>query len=84
MKDFNPDDYPNKTCCGLLEYFVDQGYVYPISKPIGVSQELAMSVMGWSIRYCKQKPSGDISTKDSVHLLMNFCPFCGKALTKDD
>lgn len=69
------------TCCGIPEKLTkdfEQSIYRPILwKPEGPGLELGP----WSIRLYKATPAGNVSKKGATSMLMNFCPFCGEALT---
>lgn len=79
MKPFNADDYPNKTCCGVMEHIVAEGYTLPFYHPISITQDLhTLKALPWSIRVMKQTPSGGLARRGAVTMIMSYCPFCGK------
>ena len=79
MNEFNPDNFPNRTCCGVMEYFVSDGWAIPFERPIAVNRDtLNMEVVGWSIRLYKKTSAGHPSKQKGPFILMSFCPFCGK------
>lgn len=80
--DFNPEDYPDRVCCGILEHLTTVGLEFPFTFVTFGDRE---QIKGWAVSMCPVDPRtlGPVIAKASMVLLSN-CPFCGKKLQKED
>lgn len=81
LSNYSPDKYPARVCCGMLEHFVANGYVFPFERPIG-AENLTLKALGWAVNFFKRTPNGriDQTKKGKVIVFIGFCPFCGHRL----
>ena len=81
LPDFNPDDYPDKTCCGILEHMIVSGYKFPFSKPIMVNKDMQMNAGGWAVTmYEQDSRSLGLNQRKHITVFITHCPFCGKKI----
>jgi hypothetical protein len=84
LKEFKEEDYPDRVCCGVLEWIVDAGYAFPFQRPIIINEDRQLVPGGWSAQCFKKTPKGDISRKENIHFFLTYCPFCGKELSASE
>jgi len=84
IADFNPEDYPDAVCCGILEHMVLCGYAFPFARPIMVQKPGELQALKWSITfYGKDKRSLNLSQRDRVSMFVVYCPFCGEKIGEE-
>lgn len=81
IEGFDPDDFPDKACCGLPEYLMLCGFFYPLEAVrlrAGKPARLA-------IRFFERDPrTFQPNLARTVSLVMPYCPFCGENITPDE
>lgn len=87
IPEFNPDDYPDKVCCGILEHLLVSGFEFPFTLPMSVSPAAPgdFNVQPrWAVRlYQKDQRTLGLNQAKSVTLFLMYCPFCGKKIGKE-
>jgi hypothetical protein len=66
------------TCCGALEHLEKEGY--PFERPMRIHRKTGKVTFDtWAVQVHKRLASGRLSRskKQPVHVVLNFCPFCG-------
>lgn len=76
----NPDDYPNRACCGWLEHMQAHGYVYPY-RPVevigGHLDEGGKVIYGLAFYQQDPRTMQPLTNRDVIILQLPHCPFCG-------
>jgi hypothetical protein len=81
IPEFNPDDYPDKVCCGILEHLVNTGYKFPFSIPIQLSQDMSLKAGSWAVTVYEQDTRTlGLNQRKHVTVFLSYCPFCGKKI----
>ena len=80
LKEFKRENYPERVCCGILEWITDSGFTFPFQRPIIINKYKQMVPGGWSAQCHKKTPKGDISKKEYIHFFLTHCPFCGQEI----
>jgi hypothetical protein len=80
----NPDDYPEKVCCGVLEHLIANGFEFPFIMPFRVEPEEGKQgdfslQEKWAVSlYKKDSRSLGINQRQKITIFLSYCPFCGK------
>lgn len=82
LPEFKPEDYPDKTCCGVLEHLIASGYKFPFSKPVVVKRDtMQMDTGGWAVTMYEQDARTlGLNQRKHITVFLTHCPFCGKKI----
>jgi len=71
-------------CCGALKQAVED-YDFPFERPITWDREtLALHADMLAIRLSHKTKAGNLQRKGQLLVRFNYCPFCGKAVAKEE
>jgi len=73
---FDPKDYPDATCCGVLEHLRRCGFD-TIYRPIRLLGDKTLESRGWAVRLYDEAQKAKTR---SVPAYLSYCPFCGNEL----
>ena len=80
----NPEDYPEKVCCGVLEHLVANGFEFPFMKRFKTKPEGKDGIdiqEAWAVDvYKKDTRSLGINQRQKATIFLSYCPFCGKKI----
>jgi len=70
-------------CCGGFEELAARGYNAPFVKPIVLNRNPPNLAVGdWAVTMMKITDRGTIRRGQNATLFLNYCPFCGERLRK--
>ena len=76
--------YPDRTCCAMLEHLRACGFNYPFDKAIAMDNQTHKQSTPWIVRIGHMLSRGNLSMRDRTFIVIQFCPFCGAILDKKD
>ena len=72
------------TCCGALELLEKQSGS-PVYRPVRANMQSGqLSCNDWALRLTPITSGGRVSRKGHGAVLINYCPFCGAKLARED
>lgn len=72
---FDPEDFPDKLCCGIPEYMILCGLVFPLE----IIEDLVTKKHRLAVRFFEKDPRTlKPNTVRSLSMIVQTCPFCGE------